>query len=402
MSLLVQKYGGTSVADTARVKAVAKQIVEEKLKGHDIVAVVSAPAGITDQLISRAKEISNKPCRREMDVLLSTGEQINIALLAMAIKELGHEAVSYTAGQIGIKTTKHHNRAKITSIDTKRIRESLDKKHIVIVAGFQGVSEDNDYTTLGRGGSDTTGVALGVALGVKNVDIFTDVDGVYTADPRIVKNAKKIEEICYEEMLELSATGAKVLHSRSVEIAYKNNISVHLRSSFEDKKGTLIHGGVKNMENCVIRGISHSEHEARITIKGVPDEAGIAARIFNYIAKENINIDIIVQGGGKGNYNDVSFIVKEDNFDEAMKLSREAASEVGASGVEGSKDVAMISVVGVGIKSNSGVAAKIFEAFGREKINIDMISSSEIKVSCVIERKDMERAINALHKQFID
>lgn len=402
MSLLVQKYGGTSVADTERVKAVAEKIVKQKLAGNDIVAVVSAPAGITDKLIGKAKEICNAPCRREMDVLLSTGEQINIALLAMAIKNLGHEAVSYTAAQIGIKTTSHHNRAKIMSIDTKRIKESLKKNHIVIVAGFQGMTEDNDYTTLGRGGSDTTGVALGVALGVDNVDIYTDVDGVYTADPRIVKNAKKIEEICYEEMLELSATGAKVLHSRSVELAYKNNISVHLRSSFVEFRGTIIHGGVDSMENCVIRGISHSEHEARITIKGVPDESGVAARIFNHIARENINIDIIVQGGGKGDYNDVSFIVKEENYDEALELSREAAKEVGASGVEGNKNVAKISVVGVGIKSNPGVAAKIFDAFGKEKINIDMISSSEIKVSCVIDQKDLERALNALHSQFID
>lgn len=401
MALVIQKYGGTSVANADRVKAVAKRVVERKLQGDDIVVVVSAPAGMTDDLIKRANSITEKPSKRELDVLLGTGEQVSIALLAMAIHELGHDAISYTASQVRINTTPDHNQAKITSIDTKNIKEKLGKKHIVIVAGFQGVTEYNDITTLGRGGSDTTGVALGVALNADSVEIYTDVDGVYTADPRIVKDAKKLEEISFEEMLELSATGAKVLHSRSVELAYKNNIPIHLRSSFVEDKGTIVHGEVKNMEETIIRGVSHSEHEARITIKEVPDQPGVAARIFNKISEKGINIDIIVQGGGKGKYNDVSFIVKKECYDEAVKYAEEAAAEIGARGVEGSKDVAMVSVVGIGIKSNPGIAAKVFEAFGEEKINIDMISCSEIKISCVIPQIDLETALNALHRKFI-
>lgn len=402
MSLVIHKYGGTSVANAERVKTVAKKLVDLKLKGNDIVVVVSAPAGMTDELINRAKAISKNPSKREMDVLLTTGEQISIALLAMAIHELGHDAVSYTASQVGIRTTSNHSSAQITSIDTCKIKEKLAEKHIVIVAGFQGVSANNDFTTLGRGGSDTTGVALGVALGAECVEIYTDVDGVYTADPRVVPNAKKINEISYEEMLELSATGAKVLHSRSVELAYKNNIEVHLRSSFVDSLGTLVKGKVDKMEEAIIRGISHSEHEARISILGVPDEPGIAARIFNHIAKHNINIDIIVQGGGIGDHNDVTYILKEDLYEEALKISEEIAKEIGAKGVEGTRDVAMVSLVGVGIKSNSGIAAKIFDAFGKENINIDIISSSEIKVSCVIPQKDLKKAITALHERFIE
>lgn len=402
MALVVQKYGGTSVANATRVKAVARRVVERKLQGDDVVVVVSAPAGMTDELIKRAREISNKPSKRELDVLLGTGEQISIALLAMAIHELGHDAISYTASQVRINTTKDHSKAKITSIDTECIKKKLDEKHIVIVAGFQGVNENNDITTLGRGGSDTTGVALGVALNADSVEIYTDVDGVYTADPRIVRDAKKIDEISFEEMLELASTGAKVLHSRSVELAYKNNIPIHLRSSFVDEEGTIVHKEVKGMENTIVRGISHSEHEARITIKEVPDEPGVAARIFNNISSHGINIDIIVQGGGRGRYNDVSFIVKEEDYDDAYRYSEEISNEIGARGVEGSRDVAMVSVVGIGIKSNPGVAAKVFETFGNEKINIDMISCSEIKISCVVAQTDLHRAINALHKKFID
>ncbi len=402
MALVVQKYGGTSVANATRVKAVAKRIVERKVQGDDVVVVVSAPAGMTDELIKRAKEISKKPSRRELDVLLGTGEQISIALLAMAIHELGHDAISYTASQVRINTTKDHSKAKITSIDTESIKKKLDEKHIVIVAGFQGVNENNDITTLGRGGSDTTGVALGVALLADSVEIYTDVDGIYSADPKIVRNAKKIVEISFEEMLELSATGAKVLHSRSVELAYKNNIPIHLRSSFVKDKGTIVHKEVNSMENSIIRGISHSEHEARITIKEVPDKPGVAARIFNNISSNGINIDINVQGGGKGRYNDISFIVKEEDYEEAIKYSEEISDKIGAKGVEGARDVAMVSVIGIGIKSNSGIAAKVFETFGNEEINIDMISCSQIKISCVINQKDLYKAINALHDKFIN
>lgn len=402
MGVIVQKYGGTSVANAERVKAVAERVVRTKKEGNDVVVVVSAPAGMTDDLLDRAKSISKQPRSRELDMLLGTGEQISIALLAMAIHELGEEAISYTAGQVGIKTTEHHTKAKIMSISTDKIKHKLSTGNIVIVAGFQGINENNDITTLGRGGSDTTGVALGVALNADAVEIYTDVDGIYTADPRIVKNPKKLLEISFDEMLELASSGAKVLHSRSVELAYKNNIPIHLRSSFTNELGTMVKKEGENMENTIIRGVSHSNKEAKITIEGVPDNPGIAAHIFKELARNNINIDIVIQGGGDNNLNSISFTVKEEDFALATSITEKLAGELGAKRVLTNDNVAMVSVVGVGIKSNPGIAAKVFDALAKSNVNIDMISSSEIKISCIVSKDDLNTAVNALHKRFIE
>ncbi len=402
MALIVQKYGGTSVANAERVKAVAKRVVKTRNEGNDVVVVVSAPAGMTDDLLRRASEIGEDIRIRELDMLLGTGEQVSIALLAMAIHQLNEEAISFTAAQIGLKTTEHHTKAKILSIETDKIKEKLKENHIVIVAGFQGVNNNNDITTLGRGGSDTTGVALGVALNADAVEIYTDVDGIYTADPRIVKNPKKLKEISFDEMLELASSGAKVLHSRSVELAYKNDLPIHLRSSFVDDLGTIVKREGGKMENTIIRGISHSNKESKITIEGVPDNPGIAAHIFKELANNNINIDIVIQGGGNDNLNSISFTVKEDDFNSAKNITEKLAKELGAKEIITNKNVAMVSVVGVGIKSNPGIAAKVFEALSEANVNIDMISSSEIKISCIINQDNLDTAVNALHKRFIE
>lgn len=402
MALIVQKYGGTSVANTERVQAVAQRVLKYKNEGHDVVVVLSAPAGMTDELIGRAKAISKNPKSRELDMLLGTGEQISIALLAMALDELGQDAISFTASQIGIKTTLQHTKAKITSISTERMEEKLKEGHVVIVAGFQGINENQDFTTLGRGGSDLTAVALGVALKADEVEIYTDVDGVYTADPRIVKNAKKLQEISYDEMLELASSGAKVLHNRSVEVAYKYNTPIHLRSSFSDVEGTIVKGECKDMEKTVIRGVSHSTKESKITIEGVPDNPGIAAKIFKELANNNINVDIVIQGGGADNLNSISFTVKDEDFTNAKNITEKLALELGAKKVLTNPKVAMVSVVGVGIKSNPGVAADVFESLANAGVNIDMISSSEIKISCIIAEEDLNKAVNALHTAFIE
>ncbi len=402
MALIVQKYGGTSVANAERIKAVAKRVVKTRNEGNDVVVVVSAPAGMTDDLLRRASEIGEDIRSRELDMLLGTGEQVSIALLAMAIHQLNEEAISFTAAQIGLKTTEHHTKAKILSIETDKIKEKLKENHIVIVAGFQGVNNNNDITTLGRGGSDTTGVALGVALNADAVEIYTDVDGIYTADPRIVKNPKKLKEISFDEMLELASSGAKVLHSRSVELAYKNDLPIHLRSSFVDDLGTIVKREGGKMENTIIRGISHSNKESKITIEGVPDNPGIAAHIFKELANNNINIDIVIQGGGNDNLNSISFTVKEDDFNSAKNITEKLAKELGAKEIITNKNVAMVSVVGVGIKSNPGIAAKVFEALSEANVNIDMISSSEIKISCIINQDNLDTAVNALHKRFIE
>lgn len=402
MGIIVQKYGGTSVANAERVKAVAERVVKYKRDGHDVVVVVSAPAGMTDDLISRAKAITDSPRSREYDVLLGTGEQVSIALLAMAIHELGEEATSFTGAQAEILTTNDHTKAKIESINGHKILEKFKENHIVIVAGFQGITEDNNITTLGRGGSDTTAVALGVALNADEVEIYTDVDGVYTADPRIVKDAKKLDEIDFDEMLELASSGAKVLHSRSVELGLKNNIPIHLRSSFSPERGTIVKKKGENMEKCIIRGVSHSDKEAKVTIEGLPDNPGVAAHIFKEISKSNINIDLIIQGAGKDNHNNISFTVKKDDLNQTKAIAESLAKELGAKTVSTNSDVAMVSVVGVGIKSNPGVAAGVFEAMADNDINIDMISCSEIKISCIVSYDDMAKAVNALHNKFID
>ncbi|MBN1468067.1 MAG: aspartate kinase [Fusobacteriaceae bacterium] len=402
MALIVQKYGGTSVANTERVQAVAQRVLKYKKEGHDVVVVLSAPAGMTDDLIGRAKAISKNPKSRELDMLLGTGEQISIALLAMALDELGQPAISFTAPQVGIKTTLQHTKAKITSISTEKMEENLKEGKVVIVAGFQGINENQDITTLGRGGSDLTAVALGVALKADEVEIYTDVDGVYTADPRICKNAKKMKEISYDEMLELASSGAKVLHNRSVEVAFKYNTPIHLRSSFSDVEGTIVKGECENMEKTVIRGVSHSVKESKITIEGVPDNPGIAAKVFKELANNSINVDIVIQGGGADNLNSISFTVKDEDYTNAKAITERVALELGARKVIADKDIAMVSVVGVGIKSNPGVAAAVFETLANVGVNIDMISSSEIKISCIIKDSDVEKAVQALHSTFIE
>ncbi len=402
MALIVQKYGGTSVANTERVQAVAQRVLKYKKEGHDVVVVLSAPAGMTDDLIGRAKAISKNPKSRELDMLLGTGEQISIALLAMALDEVGQPAISFTAPQVGIKTTLQHTKAKITSISTEKMEENLKEGKVVIVAGFQGINENQDITTLGRGGSDLTAVALGVALKADEVEIYTDVDGVYTADPRICKNAKKMKEISYDEMLELASSGAKVLHNRSVEVAFKYNTPIHLRSSFSDVEGTIVKGECENMEKTVIRGVSHSVKESKITIEGVPDNPGIAAKVFKELANNSINVDIVIQGGGADNLNSISFTVKDEDYTNAKAITERVALELGARKVIADKDIAMVSVVGVGIKSNPGVAAAVFETLANVGVNIDMISSSEIKISCIIKDSDVEKAVQALHSTFIE
>lgn len=401
MALVIQKYGGTSVANAERVKAVAQRVVERKRNGDDIVVVVSAPAGMTDDLIGRAKAVSLKPCKRELDMLLSVGEQVSVALLAMAIKDLGEDAISFNAYQIKIKTTNNHTNAQIIDIDTDRIKEKLESNHIVIVCGFQGVNENDDLTTLGRGGSDTTGVALGVALKADCVEIYTDVDGVYTADPRVVEKPKKLDKIAFDEMLELAATGAKVLHSRSVELGYKFGIPIHLRSSFNDSTGTMVCASeLVNNINC-ITGISHQINEALINIEGLPDKPGIAAQIFKRISEAGINIEIITQGGGNGETADISFVTKKDDLAEALKITKIIAKDLGAENIREISDLAMISLVGSIKNKKLEITNKILNVFSEEKAKPIILSGTDIKISILVEEKFLKKILNQLHNEFI-
>ena len=402
MALIIQKYGGTSVADGERIKEVAKRVLKYRSKGHDVVVVVSAPAGVTDGLIKRANEITDSPDKRELDMLLTSGEQISIALLSMAIKDLGGDAISYNAFQVKFGTTADHTKALITDIDTTNIKKRLQEGKVVVFAGFQGITIDNEITTLGRGGSDTTSVALGAALNADEVEIYTDVDGIYTADPRIVKNSKKLNEISYQEMLEMAASGAKVLHPRSVEIAAKYGIHIHLRSSFDDSEGTIVKGGEEIMEKAKIVGISSSKNEGKITILGMPDKPGIAAKVFATLAKSKINTDIIVQSSSENKeLNNISFTVSKSDLSEAILISEKIKSEIGATSVLSDNNVAKVSVIGVGLKSHYETISDIFDTLAKNNINIDMISCSEINVSCIISQDDVNKAVIALHDKFI-
>lgn len=402
MALIIQKYGGTSVADGTRVKEVAKRVLKYRSEGHDVVVVVSAPAGVTDSLLKRAKDITDLPDKRELDMLLTTGEQISIALLSMAIKDMGGDAISYNAFQVKFGTTADHTKALITNIDTTKIKERLKEGKIVVFAGFQGITIDNEITTLGRGGSDTTAVALGVALNADEVEIYTDVDGVYTADPRIVKNSKKLNEISYQEMLEMAASGAKVLHPRSVEIAAKYGIHIHLRSSFDNSKGTIVKGEEEIMEKAKIVGVSSSKNEGKITILGMPDKPGIAAKVFATLAKAKINTDIIVQSSSTNKeLNNISFTVSKTDLPEAIAISEKIKTEIGATSILSDGNVAKVSVIGVGLKSHYETTADIFDTLAENNINIDMISCSEINVSCIISQDDVDKAVIALHDKFI-
>ena len=404
MALIIQKYGGTSVADAVRVKEVAKRVLKYKNEGHDVIVVVSAPAGTTDSLIRRAYELSETPSKRELDMLLTSGEQISIASLAIAIEDLGKKAVSLNAFQVDFKTTDEHTKATILDINTDIIREKLSEGNVVVFAGFQGITENNEITTLGRGGSDTTAVALGAALKADEVEIYTDVDGVYTADPRVVKTPKKLNTISYQEMLEMAASGAKVLHPRAVEIAARYGIKIHLRSSFDDSTGTIVkEKGDESMEQVKIIGITSTKNEGKITLSGVPDKPGIAAKVFSKLAKAKINTDIILQSSSvTKEFNNISYTVSIDDLKEAVEISQELKEELGAEGVSYDANIAKISAIGIGLKTHYETTAEIFDTLAENGINIDMISCSEINVSCIIKEEDVNKAVRALHKKFIE
>ena len=404
MALIVQKYGGTSVADAERVKEVAKRVLKYKNEGHDVIVVVSAPAGTTDSLIRRAYELSETPNKRELDMLLTSGEQISIASLAIAIEDLGKKAVSLNAFQVNFKTTDEHTKATILDINTNIIKEKLSEGNVVVFAGFQGITENNEITTLGRGGSDTTAVALGAALKADEVEIYTDVDGVYTADPRVVKNPKKLNAISYQEMLEMAASGAKVLHPRAVEIAARYGIKIHLRSSFDDSTGTIVkEKGDESMEQVKIIGITSTKNEGKITLSGVPDKPGIAAKVFSKLAKAKINTDIILQSSSvTKEFNNISYTVSIDDLKEAVEISQELRNELGAEGVSYDANIAKISAIGIGLKTHYETTAEIFDTLAENGINIDMISCSEINVSCIIKEEDVNKAVRALHEKFIE
>ncbi|MDO4288362.1 MAG: aspartate kinase [Eubacterium sp.] len=397
--LVVQKYGGTSVGDVEKIKRVAKRIVQRKEAGNAMVVVVSAMGKTTDDLVDLAMAINPNPPSREMDVLLATGEQVSISLLAMAIQTMGFDVVSLTGAQCGIKTSDVHKKARISNIDTARITRELDAGKIVIVAGFQGVDENRDITTLGRGGSDTSAVAIAAALKAKCCEIYTDVDGVYNADPRIVPNATKMEEVSYQEVLEMASLGAGVLHPRSVELAEKFKMPLIVRSSYNNNEGTTIKEDVK-MEKVLVRGIALDENIAKISVFEVPDQPGIAFKLFSALASANIHVDMIVQNVNRTAVNDISFTVNADELQEAVEVSQKFAFEVEAQKVEFDKGVAKLSVVGTGIVANAEIASKFFEALYELGINIQTISTSEIKISCLIDKERAKEAMVDIHKRF--
>jgi len=400
MTLIVQKYGGTSVGTTERIQAVAEKVIETKKHGNQVVVVVSAMSGETNRLLSLAEGVTNTPNPRELDVLLSTGEQVTIALLSMALKEKGCDAVSYTGGQVCIQTDSAYNKARIINIEVERIQKELQQEKVVVVAGFQGIDESGNITTLGRGGSDTTAVAIATALDANECRIYTDVDGVYTADPRIVENAQRLSFLTYEEMLEMASLGSKVLQTRAVEFAGKYNINLRVLSSFKEGKGTLITSEEEIMEAALISGIAHNSDEAKLTVVGVPDKPGIASHILNPIADANIEVDMIVQNVGLNNSTDFTFTVNRNDYDKALSILKKTAQDINATDVLGDNKIVKISVVGVGMRSHAGVASTIFKALADKKINIQMISTSEIKVSVVIDEKHLELGVRTLHMAF--
>lgn len=400
MSIIVQKFGGSSVATPERIKRVAKRVVEAKQAGHQVVAVVSALGDTTDELISLAKQVTDAPPEREMDMLLATGEQVSIALLAMAIQALGQPVISLTGPQLGIVTDNVHTKARILEVSSDRLRSELDAGKIVIAAGFQGATIDNEITTLGRGGSDTTAVAIAAALNADVCEIYTDVDGVYSCDPRIVPNAKKLDIISYDEMLELASLGALVLQPRAVEFAMLHNVTLHVRSSFNYNEGTIVQE-VREMEKAiVVNGVAHDLNVAKIAIFDVPDKPGIAQKIFTALAKTNINVDMIIQSAMRNQVNDIAFTVTKDDMQKAIKVIEKVVDEIGASGFSCDDQVAKVSIVGAGMITNPGVAARMFNALAKQNINLQMISTSEIKVSCIIHTSEAKKAVKALVKEF--
>ncbi|WP_076712442.1 aspartate kinase [Desulfurobacterium indicum] len=398
--LVVQKFGGTSMGNIDRIKYVASRVIEEKEKGNDVVVVVSAMAGETDRLIKLVKEITPEPNERDMDFVVATGEQVSAGLLSITLNSLGYKAVSLTGWQAGIKTDTAFTKARILDINVQSIKEYLKNGKIVVITGFQGITETGEITTLGRGGSDTSAVAIAAALNADRCDIYTDVDGVYTADPRIVENARKIDEISYEEMLELASLGAKVLQIRSVEFAMKYKVPLRVRCTFTTDEGTLIKEEDKEMEKVVVRGIAHNKNEARITVERVPDKPGIAAKLFEALAKANIPVDMIVQNVSVDGYTDISFTVDKNDLTKAQKITETVAKEINARGVITDDKIAKVSIVGLGMRNHAGVAGKVFDTLAKYGINILMISTSEIKISCIIEEKFTELAVRVLHEAF--
>ena len=401
VSLIVKKFGGSSVANAEKVMNVATIITDEYKAGNSVVVVVSAQGDTTDDFLEKAAEINKKPSKREMDVLLSAGEQISMALLAMAIEKIGCPVISLTGWQAGVTTNSVYGMARIKTINTERIKKELDSNRIVIVAGFQGINKYDDITTLGRGGSDTSAVALAAALHADKCEIYTDVDGVYTADPRIVKDAQKLDDISYDEMLELASLGANVLHNRSVELALKYDVKLEVKSSFERVPGTTVKE-VKNVEKMLVKGVTRDNDVATVSLVGVENTPGKAFKVFSLLAKGNINVDMILQSIGRENSKDITFSVPLNQLESAIELLEENLELVGAQKIDSEKEVSKVSIVGAGMVSNPGVAAKMFEALYNAQINIMMISTSEIKVSVIIDKADAEKAVKAIHDKFFN
>ncbi|MFC1607594.1 aspartate kinase [Candidatus Latescibacterota bacterium] len=398
--LIVQKYGGSSVADADKIKKVAARIIEKKKQGNDIVVVVSAMGKTTDRFLELANEVSASPPDREMDMLMSSGEQISMAILSMAIQNMGYDAISLTGPQAEIITDSSHRRARIQDIKATRVKKEIERGRIVIVAGFQGVSGDLEITTLGRGGSDTTAVALAAAVNADVCEIFTDVPGVYTADPRIVPAARKLDEICYEEMLELASMGAKILQTRSVELGSKHGVKIMVGLAHEDRPGTIITEEDCSMEQVLVRGIAHNLDEAKFTVRRVPDKPGVAANIFSTLSEKGINVDMIIQNIGSDGYTDMSFTVSTEDIEKTSSIAELIKTSVGAQEVNCDENIAKVSVVGVGMRSHSGIASTLFKALAEKNINIEMISTSEIKISVVVAQDRAEDAVRALHDAF--
>jgi len=400
MALVVQKYGGTSVGTVEKIRNVARRVAKTFDDGNDVVVIVSAMAGETNRLVALADDMCEFPSEREYDVLVSTGEQVTIALLSMCLQSMGYNAKSYLGSQIPVHTDNAHSRARIKSIDDKKVREDLKNGTIIIVAGFQGIDEDGNVTTLGRGGSDTSAVAVAAALTADVCEIYTDVDGVYTTDPRMVPEARKIEKISYEEMLEMASLGAKVLQIRSVEFAKKYNVVVHVRSTFNDKPGTLVMKEDQEMETVLVSGIAYNKDEAKISIFGVPDQPGIAAQIFSPLSEANITVDMIIQNVSQDGKTDMTFTVLKSDCKKALKIVEEIVPKINATGVKSNENISKVSIIGVGMRSHSGIAQTMFETLAKEGINIEMISTSEIKVSCIVDAKYTELAVRVLHQAF--
>ena len=398
--LLVQKYGGSSLASAELIVGAARRVAAARANGNDLVVVVSAMGDTTDELITLARRVSRQPDAREMDHLLSTGEMVSATLMAMALADLEAPAVSLTAAQAGIRTTSAFSRARITGVHPERIRRELDRGHVVVVTGFQGITEEMDVTTLGRGGSDTTAVALACALGATCCEIYTDVEGVFTADPRVEPNARPLQRISFEEMLELAQLGARVMHPRAVELGQLFGMPIVVRSTFSDAPGTLISGGADMEVRKHVRGVAHDTDVAKITLGGVPDRPGIAAAVFNPLAEASISVDVIAQAASLEGLTEISFTLGQDDLGKALPMMERVAAEIGATGLDTSRELAKVSIVGTGMQSAPGYAARMFSALAKANVNIDMISTSDIRITCVVARDQIERAVRALHKAF--